>query len=182
MAELDKPCLIRFDETMRLFLVFLFVFMPSAFADSEAGGDPRIEELRLVVRALRSENRRLRSRNDALANELVRLRQLLADEVGEPDTEAPEPEDAPPAEIPLPGHAILYVNPTWHYMILDAGGEAGLTEGDTGRVMREAVEIGRARITAVKPAQAVADLDLDSLRGQGQYPRAGDRVMFLPQP
>lgn len=167
---------------MRWILVLFFVLTAPALPGGEADGAPRIEELRLVIRALRADNERLRTRNDMLANEIVRLRHLLAEGLAQPAETEESAEDAPPAEAPLPGHAILYVNPTWHYMILDAGSEAGLSEGDAGRVMRDAMEIGRATVTAVKPAQAVADLDLDSLRDEGQYPRAGDRVMFLPQP
>lgn len=139
----------------------------------------RIEELQLVIRSLRSQNQELRERNDLLSRELIALRRrletLLASQPSVP-TPAPDPEPPPP------GHEILDVNPNWHYLLLAAGTADNLEAGMEGRILRDNTEIARARITAVKPAQSVADILLPSLGDSGQYPRPGDRILFLRSP
>lgn len=138
-----------------------------------------LEEYRMIIRALRSENEQLRERNELLANELVRLRLLLEETQTAPrEAAAAEAEEAE-AE---PGFALQYVNATWHYVLVEAGEEAGLRTGMRGRIFRDGVEMAEVLLTHVKSGQSVGDLNVDSLRDDGRYPRAGDRVLFLTQP
>ena len=130
----------------------------------------------MVVRALRAENRQLQDQNDLLARELIELRRRfeeLSIKQAEPHSDEEE------LEPPPPGQEILYVNPNWHYLLVGAGTAQNLQIGREGRILRENAEIGRARITATKEQQSVADILLDSLEDRGQYPRAGDRILFL---
>jgi hypothetical protein len=161
-------------------ILLLFLFAPIARKDAEESvQDLRIRELQLVIRSLREENRQLRERNDLLAEELIRFRRRFEEfqRAQIPDTE-PEKE-APP---PLPGKEILYVNPNWHYLLVAGGTAHNLVVAQEGRIMRDNAEIGRARITATKERQSVADIDLESLGDRGQYPRAGDRILFMAPP
>lgn len=168
-----------------LFRTFLFCLLfltppPHLSAQSDADRPDEalavaVEELQLVVRALRAENETLRERNSVLFGEVSRLRRLLEEmQASRPAETVAEPEVPPP-----PGFEITYVNPAWHYLILRAGTEAGLAEGRQGRVLRDGTEIAAVTLTRVKDAESVGDLDPASLRPDGRYPRAGDRILFL---
>ncbi|MCC5845167.1 MAG: hypothetical protein JJU05_13035 [Verrucomicrobia bacterium] len=166
---------------MRLYrwipLILIALQSWSAWSDSPAPPpEIRLQELELVIRSLRAENRRLQERNELLANELIQLRRRM-EETQPPRGEA-RPAEAEP-EPPPPGNEILYVNPNWHYVLVGAGTAQNLQAGQEGRILRENAEIGRVRITATKDRQSVADILLDSLGDRGQYPRAGDRILFL---
>jgi hypothetical protein len=131
-----------------------------------------VEELRLVVRTLAEENRRLKEQ----------LRELNS----QPDDLSPEPTptpvpavtESPVQEIPPPqGAFVLYVNPNWHYLVINQGSEDGFRVSDRVEIQRQQAPIGIAVITEVKPGQAVADIDLESLGSAGLYPRERDRVV-----
>lgn len=136
----------------------------------------RLQELEVVIRSLRAENQRLQERNRVLGDELIELRRRLEAATpvsGTEDALDEEPEPSPP------GHEVLYVNPNWHYLLVGAGTAQNLKAGQEGRILRENAELGRVRITATKNRQSVADILLESLEDRGQYPRAGDRILFL---
>lgn len=162
---------------LRILLILLMLRTWCVRAD--ASGPPpalRLQELEVVIRSLRAENQRLQERNRVLADELIELRRRLEAAPPVPGTE--EAVDAEP-EPPPPGHEVLYVNPNWHYLLVGAGSAQNLQAGQEGRILRENAELGRVRITATKTRQSVADILLESLGDRGQYPRAGDRILFL---
>lgn len=187
-------------------LLLLLSALSPLRAEPSARLEAELEEMQIVVRALRAENEQLRERNRMLTDEVLRLRRLLTEPVETlpnpranpraatlPDPRPWDPDAAPlltrpsppptveePEPAPPPGFDIIYVNPNWHYVIFDGGTDDDLATGNRGRIMREGVEIGQATITAVKPGQSVADLDLQSFQGRGQYPRERDRMLFLP--
>ncbi len=72
---------------------------------------------------------------------------------------------------------MLYVNPNWHYLVINQGSEDGFRVSDRVEIQRQQAPIGIAVITEVKPGQAVADIDLESLGSAGLYPRERDRVV-----
>jgi len=159
-----------------LFLVMLFLSGFPGWILAE-NASMEVEELRLVVRALRAENESLRARGEVLAGELIRLRRLLEEmRVAASASETPGEAPAPPPE---PGFEVTYVNPAWHYLLLAAGTDSALTEGLRGLVFREGVEIAAVTLTRVKDIESVGDVDAESLRADGRYPRAGDRIRFL---
>ncbi len=161
----------------RIPFILIALLAWSAWSDSPAlPPEIRLQELELVIRSLRAENRRLQERNELLATELIHLRRRM-EEAQPPREEAAHVEKEP--EPPPPGNEILYVNPNWHYVLIGAGTAQNLRAGQEGRILRENAEIGRARITATKERQSVADILLESLGDRGQYPRAGDRILFL---
>lgn len=169
---------------IRLLLILLLTgWRYSVSADApETVRDIRLQELQLVIRNLRTENRRLRERNDLLANELILLqRRFEALAAAHAPSDPPGGEEAEPPP-PLPGWEILYVNPNWHYLLVAGGTAQNLSPGQEGRILRENIEIGRARITATKERQSVADLMLETLGDRGNYPRAGDRLLFMARP
>lgn len=138
-----------------------------------------LQELQLVIRNLRAENQRLRDRNDLLSQDIILLRRHI-EEIHRARNEAEPPvQERPP---PPPGHEVLYVNPNWHYLLVAAGTAQNLVPQQEGRILRDNAEIGRVRVTAAKDRQSVADIDLKSLGDRGQYPRAGDRILFLNAP
>jgi len=154
----------------------LLLHLPGRLTAQPGSTPVEVEELQLVVRALRAENETLRERNAVLSGEVIRLRRILEEmRASRPPEAVPEPQ-APP---PPPGFEITYVNPTWHYLLLQAGTESGLLEGRHGRVFRDGAEIASVTLSRVKDAESVGDLDPASLRPDGRYPRAGDRVLFL---
>ena len=173
---------------MKLIYSLLLLSMPIAAlrATPPEVLEAELQELHLVLRSLRTENEQLRNRNEMMREEIIRLRRMLTElpetlpaepTLGPIEPVAPPPSDPEPAA--LPGFDVIYVNPTWHYVIFEGGSDDNLEVGKTGRILREGVEIGTASITAVQEGQSVADIDLDSLGGRGQYPREGDRLMFL---
>lgn len=139
-------------------------------AVEESGLPPEIEleELRLVVRTLAEENRRLK-----LEIQILRASPAPSPAV-EPSASAAEPEiQTADSDV-----RVLYVNPHWDYLILNQGEESGLRIQQQVEILRGGTRIGRATVTEVKAAQAVADLDVDSLGASGLYPRANDRVVL----
>jgi len=145
-----------------------------------------VEELRSVVRSLRAENRQLEERNQTLVDDIVRLgRQIQAlnreleaftGEDGEETEAAEQPEVV---HDPLnPGARILYLNPHWHYLIVDIGSDHGLQSGQYGSVMRDSRRIALVKVTDVKPNQAVAEIELSSLEEDGIYPSRSDLIKF----
>jgi hypothetical protein len=68
------------------------------------------------------------------------------------------------------------VNPHWHYLLVNAGSDAGIKEGLQVQVMRDGQAIGTAVVTDLKPGQAVLDIETDSLSATGVYPRPGDHI------
>ncbi|MGA0369614.1 MAG: hypothetical protein ACO3N7_09215 [Kiritimatiellia bacterium] len=137
-----------------------------------------IRELRTVVNTLRQEKRELEEQNQQLLTEMVRLnRQIRSLEENPPAAEAPPPLATPVAA--QPGlHGVLYVNPTWHYLLIDAGQEAGIQKGARGSVLRNGEIIAAVTVTDTKANQSVAELILDSLSNNGVYPRKDDQVRF----
>ena len=147
-----------------------------------------MRELRTVIQSMRAENERLRKVNEALRGEVVRLRRRAAR--AEPRSplpervpeggggDAPGPTEARPAPPAEKGAAILYVNPNWHYVVVERGSDQGLEVGDAGRVLRGGNPIARVEVTHAKSGQAVVDIDPSTLNAEGVYPKAGDRVVF----
>ncbi|MCC5847112.1 MAG: hypothetical protein JJU29_03380 [Verrucomicrobia bacterium] len=186
--SLDKRPEISLYAFMKLIFSFLIFSLPlmALRATPPEILEAELQELRLVLRSLRTENEQLRSRNEMMREEIIRLRRLLTEL---PETLPAEPTLGPiapvapppgePEPAPLPGFDVIYVNPTWHYVIFEGGSEDGLDMGKRGRILRDGVEIGTAAITAIQAGQSVADINLDSLGGRGQYPREGDRLMFI---
>jgi len=182
---------------MRISPILIALCLPWATLSAQAPPtellQAEIEELRSVVRNLDDSNRRLLRANDELTEEVVLLRRALA-QLEETRTQATArtvaPEATPPATatpqdtaraVPAMGETgleVIYVNPTWHYLILSGGTDRGMDNGQTGRILRAGNVVGTVRITSVKPSQCVADIDLDTLAQRGQYPRVGDIVVF----
>lgn len=143
-----------------------------------------VRELRTVVKTLRERNRVLERRNERLMEDIRvlgrQVRTLRESEETEAETAA-ESADAeqqgavPAAERPP---RVMYVNRTWHYLLIDVGTTAGLAAGDIGRVVRDGTVIGTVEITDAKTSQSVADLRIDSLDESGVYPRKRDEVRF----
>ncbi len=156
--------------------------------------EEEIGELRVVVRTLDEANRRLEREKDELTGEIVRLRRIVEQReaalaealAGGPGLPLPSPTPQPaPADATArpPGMGevgldVIYVNPTWHYIILSGGTDKGVVAGQEGRVLRAGNVVAGVKITSVKPSQCVADIDLDSIAQRGQYPRVGDAVVF----
>jgi hypothetical protein len=146
-----------------------------------------IQELQMVIRHLRDENQRLEDRNRQLMNDVLNLGQQIQ-AMHQLQAESPTPPEAAPGtsteeeveEIILrPGEGtVLYVNPHWHYLIVDIGTEEGLKTGDYGTVLREGRRIGIIKVTDTKANQSIAELDLSSIEEQGVYPRSKDQVRF----
>ncbi len=144
-----------------------------------------IQELKMVVGNLREENRRLRTRNEQLVDDVLNLgRQIQAmqqeriearssAEDNDPADPAPEPEAGQPDRVSL-----MYVNPHWHYVIINRGSEQGIDVGDYGSILREGHRIAIVKVTDTKPTQSIAELDLSSLEGTGLYPSTSDEVHF----
>lgn len=129
-----------------------------------------VEELRLVVKTLAAENRRLKEQ----------LRSLETAPTAAPPSPTPEPtptERRQSAAPPPEGADVLYVNPNWHYLVINQGSEDGFRVSDQVEIQRQDAPIGLAVITEVKPGQAVAEIDLDSLGSTGLYPRKHDRAV-----
>lgn len=144
-----------------------------------------IQELKSVVRSLREENQRLKAQNQQLTLDLVNLGRQLRESPRGPDP-ATIPSTYEPPSSPAPSPAatannliqVLYVNPTWHYLLVNAGSSRGLQVGQSGSVLRNGEIIARIKITDTKAAQATAELDLNSLAQAGVYPRKDDEVRF----
>lgn len=171
----------------------LLLFLPATGWGEETNPEylrAEIRELRTVIQSLRAENERLYELNDALREEVVRRRQRPR----QPDRGSASPDPSPDAQIsdppvlqpeleePTPATGdeatVLYVNPHWHYLLIESGTEEGLAVGDAGRVLRDGSPIARVEVTHAKPTQAVLDVDPSSLDENGAYPKAGDRVAF----
>ncbi|GEM_PF-6343948 len=164
---------------MRISLLCLFALLsiPSLPAQENATA-MRIElmELRGVLDALRAENDRLKEENQNLKLQLQeQQRQAAAREQMRP---RPTPVPQVQAQMTGPGHQVKYVNAQHHYLIIDGGSERGLEVGEEGRILRQGEQIGKVTVSDVKKAQAVVDLDLNSLKRPGLYPKSGDRVLF----
>jgi len=144
-----------------------------------------LQELKTVVRTLRNENLKLESRNEQLMLDVVNLgrqiRSLQAridsNEI-EDVSRSSEPNSAQPVAVRSGMFKAIYVNPTWHYLLVDAGSNDQIQVGDTGSVVRNGNIIAKINITDVKPTQSVADLDVSSLAEQGIYPKTNDQVTF----
>lgn len=139
----------------------------------EQGLPPEIEleELRLVVRTLADENRRLREQVQSTGVQTPPTQRPT------PQSPAPPPSDSPadlPASTPTP--QVLYVNPQWDYLVIDQGEDYGLNKNQTVHIFREGLLIAKANITDSKAGQAVAEIDLESLGSSGYYPRETDEV------
>ena len=144
-----------------------------------------IQELKSVVQSLREDKLRLEAQNQQLTLELVNLgRQLraLQNTPAAPQPAPPAPlvpqQDPPVALVASNQLLVLYVNPTWHYLLINAGSNQGLQTGKTGSVLRNGEIIAGIRITDTKANQATAELDLNSLGERGVYPRKDDEVRF----
>lgn len=144
-----------------------------------------IQELKSVVQSLREDKQRLEARNQQLTLELVNLgRQLRAMQNPPAAAQAAPPaavvpqEDPPLAVVASNQIQVLYVNPTWHYLLINAGNNQGLQIGKSGSVLRDGEIIARIKITDTKANQATAELDLNSLGERGVYPRKDDEVRF----
>lgn len=143
-----------------------------------------IQELKAVVRTLREENRKLENRNDQLMLDVVSLgrkirslqSQLEANAKTEPRPSMEEVTERASARPEI--FQAIYVNPTSHYLLVDAGSDQGIAIGDTGSVIREGEIIAKIKMSDVKPNQSVADIDLNSLEQRGVYPRKNDQVRF----
>lgn len=152
---------------------------PTAAPESDAQGLPaeiELEELRLVVRTLAAENRRLKQRIQEL------LQHTPPDEQSSPVAVTPVPESPEPTEPVIQPASepaeVLYVNPNWHYLVISQGAEEGFTASKEVEIIREGVSIATATITESKPGQAVAEIDLSSLGRSGLYPRENDGVQL----
>lgn len=146
-----------------------------------------IQELKMVVGNLRGENLRLKSRNEQLMGDVLNLgRQIQAmrreriesdaeasAEVNRSATPVKDAETESPNQISL-----LYVNPHWHYVVINQGTEQGIDVGDYGTILREGKRIAIVKVTDTKPNQSIAELDLSSLEGEGVYPGTSDEVKF----
>lgn len=142
-----------------------------------------VEELRLVVRTLAEENRRLRELLAAPPAEMPPPRSTFT--VRPEATPVPRPTEIPQVmvepEIEAPAEntdlaTVLYVNPNWHYLVMDQGTEDGFANQDTLDILRQGSAIATAIITEAKPGQSVAEINLDSMGTSGLYPRKTDKV------
>lgn len=131
-----------------------------------------IEELRMVIQTLAEENRRLKAE----------LEQQSAFSPLPTPTPAPPPPPTPIAQERAPAPSgpgaasVLYVNPHWHYLVIDQGKEAGFSVDQQITLLREGTPLATATLTEVKPGQSVAEVNLDSLGNSGLYPRENDKV------
>lgn len=146
-----------------------------------------IQELKMVVGNLRDENRRLKNRNEQLMEDVLNLgRQIQAQRhewsEAQSTTEkngAADPATDPETEADRPDRvSLMYVNPHWHYVIINRGSEQGIDVGDYGSILREGHRIAIVKVTDTKPTQSIAELDLSSLEGTGVYPSTSDEVHF----
>ena len=136
-----------------------------------------IQELKSIVKTLRNENRELRIQNRQLMTEILQLEprksspaQVLPEKRESSNNEEPT--------VPRGVHSVLYVNPNWHYLLVEGGSESDIRKGSTGSVIRDGEIIARVTVTDSKPNQSVAELDLNSLSQSGIYPRKDDQVRF----
>ncbi|MDA3874543.1 MAG: hypothetical protein PF795_11370 [Kiritimatiellae bacterium] len=146
-----------------------------------------IQELKMVVGNLREENQRLKNRNEQLKQDVLNLgRQIQAmrREQSEAvpssgETGSATPVNDPEAEaVPSDQIALLYVNPHWHYVMINKGSDQGINVGDYGSILRKGQRIAIIKVTDTKPSQSIAELDLSSLEGEGVYPSTADEVKF----
>lgn len=146
-----------------------------------------IQELQMVIRNLREDNRRLETRNRRLMEDVLHLggqirtfQQQLNQAQSASTHSAPAASEEPAEADATPENrmALLYVNPHWHYVILNQGSDQGIENGDYGSVYRAGKRIAVIKVTDTKPGQSIAELDLSSLEGEGVYPTTGDTVEF----
>ncbi|WFB34651.1 hypothetical protein P3T73_10820 [Kiritimatiellota bacterium B12222] len=161
-----------------------------------------IEELQTVISSLRSENRMLKSQNEQLVNDVLqlghRIQALQKQENVPPPPQhhpqretspasisipqplvEPDVEETPPEQVITGGqYNVLYVNPNWHYLIVNAGSKSGIHVGDIGSVIRNQTIIARVKVSDTKDNQLTADIDLQSMAERGIYPRKDDQVRF----
>lgn len=152
-----------------------------------------VQELQSVVSTLRDSNQKLEQQNQQLMTEILHMSQQIRElqslqSTRQTETVAavssPAADMADAAVSPVTPQAgsnlirVLYVNPNWHYLLIDAGSKRGVTNGATGTLRRGDEIIGRVVVTDTKENQAVAELDLDSLTQRGVYPRKDDEVSF----
>lgn len=149
--------------------------------------EAELEELQAVVRALRSENDRLRrdlveqqERRRVQEREVRELRDELAGLTGTSHgREQGGQEKTQPVVAERPERfPVEYVNVDYHYVVLQAGTDQGLDLGMEGEVERDGKMVARIRVIHVLPRQSVADIQPDSLRGTGGYPQKGDVVVW----
>jgi len=145
---------------------------PTPTPDSSASGlspELELEELRLVVKTLAEENRRLKA--------LLAERPATAAPTPKPvSTVAPTPRSEAPATDNPDRPTVMYVNPNWHYLVINQGSDQGFAVSGQVEIMRQGAPIATAVITEVKPGQAVAEISLPSLESSGLYPRENDGV------
>jgi hypothetical protein len=178
---LDRPDIGAYEVGMKPFWLLVAICAGCSAAEAPSSPPPadllraEIQELQAVVRTLRAENLQLTERNRLLLEELARRgRPPLP-----PATSAAEAPTPPrPAVAAVEGPQLLYVNPAWHYAIVNLGSDSGLEKGRQGRIVRDGEEIGTLRVTDTKPGQSVAELHVEQLGRSGIYPRQGDQVVF----
>ena len=164
---------------MVLVLVWLGPSLPvAAQSDPPPSLPPEVEleELRMVVRTLAEENRRLKAKIAELqaASSLAVPSNPVPPSPAQPVPDVPtQPRTAEPAAASA---QVLYVNPTWHYLVVNRGSTSGVEKQQTLSVIRNGVLIAHGTVTEVKPGQSVAEIDLESLGAGGLYPKTGDLV------
>lgn len=174
-----------------IFLLFFSCSISCGESTPPAILKAEIQELQSVVSTLRDSNQKLEQQNQQLMTEMLHMSQQIRELQSLQSTRqtvaavAPSAADvADAAASPVTPQAgsnlirVLYVNPNWHYLLIDAGSKRGVTNGATGTLRRGDEIIGRVVVTDTKENQAVAELDLDSLTERGVYPRKDDEVSF----
>lgn len=146
-----------------------------------------IQELKMVVGNLREENRRIKNRNEQLMGDVLNLGrqiQVMRQDRIEAGASAVPNESAttakdPESETDQSGRiSLIYVNPHWHYVILNQGTDHGIEVGAYGSIVREGQRIAIVKVTDTKPGQSIAELDVSSLEQEGLYPGTADEVKF----
>ena len=147
------------------------MFVGTTLVAEELPPEVELEELRIIVRTLAEENRQLK---EALAA----LQAAATSSAGTPNVPAPEPspETVSTSSESSSRAEVIYVNPTWHYVVVNRGSSIGVKKGQLLSITRDGVLIAKGAITDVKTDQSVAELDLQSLGAAGLYPKEGDLV------